>query len=98
LNSQEPFRLSSVEDRYQILVDAVTDYAIYMLDPTGIVSSWNSGAQRFKGYSAPEIIGRHFSTFYTETDRERGEPQRALQIAATEGKFETEAWRVRKDG
>jgi PAS domain S-box-containing protein len=98
LNSQEPYRHSSAEDRYQILVDAVTDYAIYMLDPTGIVASWNSGAQRFKGYTAPEIIGRHFSVFYTEADRERGEPQRALQIAATEGKFETEAWRVRKDG
>jgi PAS domain S-box-containing protein len=81
-----------------MLVDAVTDYAIYMLDPTGIVASWNSGAQRFKGYTAPEIIGRNFSTFYTDIDRERGEPQRALHIAAKEGKFETEAWRVRKDG
>jgi PAS domain S-box-containing protein len=86
------------EDRYRLLVDAVIDYAIYMLDPTGIVSSWNRGAQRFKGYEASEIIGCHFSRFYTEQDRAAGVPQRALQTAREEGRFESEGWRVRKDG
>jgi PAS domain S-box-containing protein len=84
--------------RYQLLVEAVTDYAIYMLDPTGVVTSWNPGAQRFKGYAAAEIIGQHFSRFYTEEDQENGLPARALEIAAREGKFENEGWRVRKDG
>jgi PAS domain S-box-containing protein len=84
--------------RFQLLVDAVTDYAIYMLDPTGIITSWNSGAQRFKGYVESEILGEHFSKFYPEADRRNGLPQKALDIAAREGKFETEAWRLRKDG
>jgi PAS domain S-box-containing protein len=86
------------EGRYRLLIEAVTDYAIYMLDPTGIVTSWNPGAQRFKGYSADEIIGQHFSRFYTEEDRKIGLPARALEIAEREGKFENEGWRVRKDG
>lgn len=90
--------LISVERRFQLFIDAVRDYAIYMLDPNGIVSSWNSGAQRFKGYSADEIIGQHFSRFYTEEDRRAGVPQQALTIAEQEGKFEAEGWRVRKDG
>jgi len=84
--------------RFQLLVDAVKDYAIYLLDREGYVTSWNTGAQRFKGYSADEILGQHFSRFYTEEDRASGLPQRALHIAATEGKFEDEGWRVRKDG
>jgi PAS domain S-box-containing protein len=84
--------------RYRVLVEAVTDYAIYMLDPSGIVSSWNAGAQRFKGYTAEEIIGQHFSRFYTEEDRATGLPARALEISAREGKFEAEGWRLRKDG
>ena len=84
--------------RYQLLVQAVTDYAIYMLDPTGVVTSWNPGAQRVKGYAAAEIIGQHFSRFYTEEDQENGLPARALEIATREGKFENEGWRVRKDG
>ena len=84
--------------RYQLLIEAVTDYAIYMLDSTGIVTSWNPGAQRFKGYTAAEIIGQHFSCFYTEEDRQAGLPARALEIAGREGKFENEGWRVRKDG
>ena len=84
--------------RYQLLVEAVTDYAIYMLDPTGVVTSWNPGAQRVKGYAAAEIIGQHFSRFYTEEDQENGLPARALEIATREGKFENEGWRVRKDG
>jgi PAS domain S-box-containing protein len=87
------------DDRpYRILVEAIKDYAIYMLDPDGRVVNWNAGARRFKGYSADEIIGEHFSRFYSEEDRRTGLPQRALRIARTEGKFEAEGWRVRKDG
>jgi PAS domain S-box-containing protein len=89
---------TSQEGRFQLLVDAVTDYAIYMLDPTGIVASWNPGAQRFKGYTESEIIGEHFSRFYTEEDRANDLPRRVLETAAREGKFEAEGWRVRKDG
>ena len=88
----------SDERRFQLLVDAVRDYAIYMLDPQGIVSSWNAGAQRFKGYTANEIIGQHFSCFYTDEDRQAGVPQQALATAVAEGKYETEGWRVRQDG
>ena len=88
----------SDDRRFQLLVNAVKDYAIYMLDPCGVVSSWNSGAERFKGYKADEIIGQHFSRFYTEEDRRVGVPQEALAIAVAEGKYETEGWRVRKDG
>ena len=84
--------------RYQLLIEAVTDYAIYMLDPTGIVTSWNPGAQRVKGYAPAEIIGQHFSRFYTEEDQKTGLPARALETAARERKFESEGWRVRKDG
>jgi len=86
------------DGRYRLLVEAVTDYAIYMLDPNGIVASWNPGAQRFKGYRPDEIIGQHFSRFYTEEDRKTGLPARALATARQEGKFENEGWRVRKDG
>ena len=84
--------------RFELLVQSVTDYAIYMLDPTGIVTSWNAGAERFKGYRADEIIGDHFSRFYTEEDRRAGMPARALETALNEGRFEAEGWRVRKDG
>jgi PAS domain S-box-containing protein len=84
--------------RYRRLVDAVTDYAIYMVDPSGIVVSWNTGAERFKGYTAEEVIGQHFSLFYTEEDRARGVPQKALETSVREGKFESEGWRVRKNG
>ena len=86
------------EGRYRLLVEAVTDYAIYMLDASGIVTTWNPGAQRCKGYAANEIIGQHFSRFYTEDDRKTGLPSRALETAEREGKFEAEGWRVRKDG
>jgi PAS domain S-box-containing protein len=85
------------DERYRLLIEAVTDYAIYMLDHEGIVSSWNPGAQRFKGYQASEIIGQHFSRF-TAKDRKAGLPKRALDTARREGKFESEGWRVRKDG
>jgi PAS domain S-box-containing protein len=86
------------EGRYRLLIEQVTDYAIYLLDPSGIVSTWNPGAERFKGYSAREIIGQHFSRFYTDEDQKTGLPIRALETARREGKFEAEGWRVRKDG
>jgi len=94
----QPHETAQDKERFQLLVDAVTDYAIYMLDPKGVIASWNSGAQRFKGYIESEILGEHFSRFYTEEDRASGLPQRALETATREGKFETEGWRVRKDG
>jgi PAS domain S-box-containing protein len=90
--------LPPVEDRYRLLVDAITDYAIYMLDRDGFVTSWNAGAQRFKGYAPAEILGEHFSRFYTDEDRAAGTPARALRTAAEEGRFEQEGWRIRKDG
>ncbi|MDB5737618.1 MAG: Histidine kinase [Sphingomonas bacterium] len=86
------------DDRYRMLVDAITDYAIYMLDPDGVVTNWNAGAQRFKGYLAHEIIGSHFSRFYSAEDNASGLPAKALATAAREGKSEAEGWRVRKDG
>ncbi|NEK17664.1 PAS domain-containing sensor histidine kinase [Rhizobium leguminosarum] len=86
------------EEQFRRLVQGVSDYAIYMLDPNGNVSSWNFGAERIKGYRPQEIIGRHFSTFYTPEDREAGVPEKALGIARAEGRFEREGWRVRKDG
>src|SRR5262245_2395973 len=88
----------SIEQRLQLLVKNIRDYAIYMLDAEGRVVSWNPGAQRFKGYTADEIMGEHFSKFFTAEDREAGLPQRALRQALVEGKFESEGWRVRKDG
>jgi PAS domain S-box-containing protein len=91
-------RLRESERHFRLLVNGITDYALYMLDPNGIVSNWNSGAARIKGYTADEIVGHHFSRFYTETEKAAGLPARALRIAAAEGRFETEAWRVRKDG
>jgi PAS domain S-box-containing protein len=89
---------SNEENRFQTLVAAISDYAIYMLDTGGHVISWNAGAQRFKGYVADEIIGEHFSRFYTEEERNAGTPSQALRIADQEGKYEAEGWRVRKDG
>jgi PAS domain S-box-containing protein len=86
------------EDRYRLLVDAITDYAIYMLDRQGNIVSWNAGASRFKGYEAKEVIGTHFSRFYRSVDRDKGLPSLALKHAAEEGRFEGEGWRVRKDG
>jgi PAS domain S-box-containing protein len=90
--------LKQSEQQFRLLVQGVTDYAIYMLSPEGRVSNWNQGAQRIKGYLPEEIIGQHFSIFYTPQDRELGEPQRALEIATREGRFEKKSWRVRKDG
>jgi PAS domain S-box-containing protein len=94
--AEEELRAS--EERFRLLIQSVTDYAIYMLDPQGRVNSWNAGAERFKGYTADEIIGEHFSRFYTEEDREAGIPRIALETATQEGRFEAEGWRVRKDG
>jgi formate hydrogenlyase transcriptional activator len=90
--------LQSTEHRLHLLVESVTDYAIFQLDPQGRVSSWNSGAQRIKGYTAEEMIGRHFSCFYTAEDIERGRPDDELRRAVSQGRIEDEGWRVRKDG
>lgn len=90
--------MRTADDRYRLLVEAITDYAIYMLDPTGRVTSWNAGASLFKGYSADEIIGRNFSTFYPPADVAAGLPARGLATAREEGRFESEGWRIRKDG
>jgi PAS domain S-box-containing protein len=91
-------RLEESEHRFQLLVDGVTDYAIFMLDPAGNVVSWNPGAERIKGYSTEEIIGQHFSRFYTEYDRQQGLPATALATAERTGKYEAEGFRVRKNG
>ena len=88
----------SEQERNQLLVNAISDYAIYMLDANGIVASWNPGAERFKGYSAEEVIGRHFGMFFTDEDRAADAPGRTLRVAARDGRYETEGWRVRKDG
>lgn len=86
------------EQEFRLLVEGVTDYAIYMLDPSGVITTWNAGAQRIKGYTQTEVLGTHFSRFYTPEDQAAGLPERALSIALTDGKFEQESWRVRKDG
>ncbi|HZU90755.1 MAG TPA: PAS domain S-box protein, partial [Stellaceae bacterium] len=90
--------LRESEQQFRRLVEGVTDHALYMLDPGGIITSWNAGAQRIKGYTESEIVGRHFSCFYTERDRLFDLPAHALSTAAQEGRFEAEGWRVRKDG
>ena len=89
---------SLTDDPFRLLVQSIVDYAIYLLDPNGYVTSWNAGAERIKGFQASEIVGKHFSTFYTEADREAGMPEKVLKTAREEGKFEGEGWRVRKDG
>jgi PAS domain S-box-containing protein len=86
------------ERNFRLLVSGVTDYALYMLDPAGLVSSWNAGGERIKGYSPTEIIGQHFARFYTNQDQAAGRPARALSIARETGRYEEEGWRVRKDG
>jgi len=86
------------EDRFRLLVEQVRDYAILMLDPEGRVASWNAGAERFKGYRAEEIIGKHFSVFYPKEAIDEGWPEHELEVARTEGRFEDEGWRVRQDG
>ncbi len=94
--AEETLRRS--EERFRLLVDGVQDYAIYMLDPEGVVTSWNIGARRIKGYSAGEIIGQHFSRFYSAEDVAAGKPASELAVAKETGRAEDEGWRVRKDG
>ena len=94
--AEETLRLS--EERFRLLVTSVRDYAIFMLDPKGVVVSWNEGAKRLKGYEPQEIIGKHFSRFYTQKDIDAHKPERELEIATTLGRVEDEDWRVRKDG
>lgn len=99
METSNRFEAAQTSDgRYRLLVEAITDYAIYMLDREGRVTSWNPGAKRFKGYEADEIIGRHFSTFYTDGERSQNIPALALAEAERTGRFEREGWRVRKDG
>ncbi|WP_341679185.1 PAS domain S-box protein [Niveibacterium sp. SC-1] len=93
---EEALRLS--EERFRLLVDGVVDYAIYMLDPEGMVSSWNVGAERIEGYLRDEVLGTHFSRFYTPEDIEKSKPWNELTVARREGRTEDEGWRVRKDG
>ena len=90
--------LRESEERFRLLVQGVRDYAIFMLDPTGHIATWNAGAHRIKGYTAQEIIGKHFSIFYTQEDLDDGKPARELEIATRTGVYEEEGWRVRKDG
>jgi PAS domain S-box-containing protein len=90
--------LKESERHFRLLVSGVTDYALYMLDPTGIVTNWNAGGQRIKGYRPGEIIGQHFSRFYSAADQAAGRPARALQLAVENGRYEEDGWRVRKDG
>src|SRR5437773_88498 len=91
---------SSIEEarRLKMLIQAVTDYAIYMLDPSGVVTSWNTGAERLKGYSEAQIIGQNFSRFFTPEDRAAGKPEKALETARRVGRYEEEGWRIRRDG
>ena len=91
-------KLEESERRFRMLVEGVTDYAIFMLDPGGTIINWNPGAERIKGYSRSEIVGQHFSRFYTDDDKRNGIPRKALETAARTGKYEAEGWRVRKDG
>lgn len=97
LHSLEAGRQPPAET-FQLLVDAITDYALYMLDPNGRVTTWNAGARRFKGYEADEIIGQHFSRFFLPADQQDGLPDRILKTAAEQKRFEMEGWRLRKDG
>ena len=90
--------LKESERHFRLLVSGVTDYALYMLDPNGIVTNWNAGGQRIKGYLPEEIIGQHFSRFYSAADQAAGRPARALRLALENGRYEEEGWRVRKDG
>jgi len=94
--AEEALRMS--EERFRLMVQSVRDYAIFMLDPGGYITTWNAGAEHIKGYTAAEVIGKHFSIFYTPEDLESGKPARELEIATRTGVYEEEGWRVRKDG
>jgi len=93
-----PATPQSDDERFRSIVHSVKDYAIFMLDPRGFVSTWTGEAERMKGYKPDEIIGKHFGQFYTQEDRASGKPERELNIAAAQGHCEEEGWRVRKDG
>lgn len=97
-SSGTPKKKIEQELDFRLLVDSIKDYGIFMLDPSGKILTWNIGAENLKGYTAQEVIGSHFSSFYTKSDRERGHPERELNIAAQTGRYEEEGWRVRKDG
>src|SRR5207302_6698542 len=94
-NTAEPRDLG---DQFALLVSSVVDYGIFMLDPSGVVVTWNEGAQRIKGYAATEIIGRHFSVFYPAEEIRNRKPDWELEVARREGRYEEEGWRIRKDG
>ena len=100
LTEQRSAQVAALESErgFRLLVQGVTDYAIYMLSPGGVVTNWNAGAERIKGYSADEIVGQHFSKFYTDEEAAKGTPRKALEIAKREGRFEAESWHIRKDG
>jgi PAS domain S-box-containing protein len=98
LSPKYPIEALSDEQRLQLLVHAVVDYALFMLNPDGLVVTWNAGARKLKGYDEKEILGQHFSCFFTPEDQRRGQPSTVLQNAAKDGRFESEGWRVRKDG
>ncbi len=98
VSAEIPPDLHNAEERFRLLVDSVTDYAIFMLEPDGRIASWNAGAERLKGYSAAEAIGQHFSVFYPLEDQAAEKPRAELERAATVGRAEDEGWRVRKDG
>jgi len=98
IESQLEQKVHIVEQDYQLIIESVKDYAIFMLDPSGYVKSWNKGAERIKGYKAEEIIGHHFSIFFANDDIWRGKPEYSLRVAEMEGRYEEEGWRIRKDG
>jgi PAS domain S-box-containing protein len=98
IDSDNPLSRLGREEKFSLLVAHVVDYAIYLISPTGVISSWNSGARAFKGYDEQEVLGKHFSMFYTPEDRAAGLPERAVAAAREHGRFEGEGWRVRKDG
>ena len=96
--AQTSLALESSRRLFQILMDGITDYAIFVLDTTGHVASWNGAAKQIVGYTAEEIVGQHFGIFYRPDERRTGEPSRALEIALQRGKHEVEGWRIRKNG
>ena len=100
MTEQHDAHLAALESerRFRLLVQGVTDYAIYMLDPNGLVTNWNTGGVRIKGYSEEEVIGQHFSLFYTPEDRAAGVPAKTLEHASRDGRYESDGWRCRKDG
>src|SRR4051812_18888312 len=93
-----PTDVREAEERFRLLVESISDYAIFMLDPDGHIATWNAGAQRLKQYTADEIIGQHFSKFYPAVDLAARKPEKELETAIAEGRVEDEGWRIKKDG